>query len=226
VAEGAGKAEGDMGITLVPKKAVDLVARLDGLGRLVDATNDGLGGTARPVLALVMEKRIAATDAFGKGDFAKAEALADEAAGLLVSAAPGRAVEFGDPWLLERELGVGKARYESLNWTRPMLSMTEQLTLILVIELALGVIFELPVVMALLGMVGLVKAKWLMKYQRHAFVVCLIVAAVITPTGDAINLAMMAGPMLACYELGVLAVWFIEKRRNAREAAAGEAPVE
>ena len=226
VAEGAGKAEGDMGITLVPKKAVDLVARLDGLGRLVDATNDGIGGAARPMLALVMEKRIAATDAFGKGDFAKAEALADEAAGLLVSAAPGRAVEFADLWRLERELGVGKARYESLNWTRPMLSMTEQLTLILVIELALGVIFELPVVMALLGMVGLVKAKWLMKYQRHAFVVCLIVAAVITPTGDAINLAMMAGPMLACYELGVLAVWLIEKRRNAREAAAGAAPVE
>jgi sec-independent protein translocase protein TatC len=43
--------------------------------------------------------------------------------------------------------------------------------------------------------------------------VCLIVAAVITPTGDAVNLSLMAGPMLMCYELGVLLVWLIEKRR-------------
>ncbi|MHB8876234.1 MAG: twin-arginine translocase subunit TatC [Myxococcaceae bacterium] len=220
LAEGGRTTQGDMGITLVPKKAVDLVARLDGLGRLVDATHDGLGSSARPVLARVMERRIAATDAFGRGDFGKAETLADEAAAILASADLGHAQEFGQLWGLERELGLGKARYESLNWTKPMLSMTEQLTLILVVELALGVIFELPIVMALLGAVGLVKAKWLMKYQRHAFIACLLVASVITPTGDAINLAMMAGPMLACYELGVLAVWIIEKRRNAREASA------
>ena len=103
-----------------------------------------------------------------------------------------------------------------------MLSMTEQLTLVLVLELAFGVIFELPLVMAVLGMVGLVKSSFLFKYQRHAFVVCLIAAAVITPTGDAVNLAMMAGPMLACYELGVVLVWLIEKRRA--RAAPPEAP--
>jgi sec-independent protein translocase protein TatC len=73
-------------------------------------------------------------------------------------------------------------------------------------------------VMALLGVVGVVQSKWLFKYQRHAFVVCLIAAAVITPTGDVVNLSLMAGPMLACYELGVLLVWLVERRR-ARNAA-------
>jgi len=63
-------------------------------------------------------------------------------------------------------------------------------------------------------MVGLVKSSFLFKYQRHAFVVCLIAAAVITPTGDAVNLALMAGPMLACYEVGVLLVWLVERRRK------------
>jgi sec-independent protein translocase protein TatC len=91
--------------------------------------------------------------------------------------------------------------------------MSEQLTLVLVLELAFGVIFELPLVMAVLGMVGLVSSKFLFKYQRHAFVVCLLLAAVITPTGDAVNLALMAGPMLLCYELGVLLVWLVERKR-------------
>ena len=105
-------------------------------------------------------------------------------------------------WELEKLLGVAQARTESLNWTRPMLSMEEQLTLVLVLELAFGVIFELPLVMAVLGLVGLVSSKFLFKYQRHAFVVCLIVAAIITPTGDAVNLALMAGPDAALLRAG------------------------
>ena len=225
LAGGDGKVEGDMGLSLVPKRSVDLSARLDGLGRMVDATHQGLGSGVGPLLAQVMDKRLAAAEAFGKGDLGRAEALADEAAATLSSLAP-QTGELAELWKLERELGRGKARHQSLNWTRPMLSMTEQLTLILMLELALGVIFELPLVMALLGLVGLVKAKWLMKYQRHAFIVVLLLAAVITPTGDAVNLALMAGPMLLCYELGVLAVWVIEKRRSGREAAAGTVRVE
>ncbi len=97
--------------------------------------------------------------------------------------------------------------------------MREQLSLVLVLELAFGVIFELPLVMALLALVGLVKSKWLMKYQRHAFVVCLVIAAVVTPTGDPINLALMTAPMVLCFELGVLATWLIEKRRAKQQAA-------
>jgi sec-independent protein translocase protein TatC len=95
---------------------------------------------------------------------------------------------------------------------------------VLVLLLAFGVIFELPLVMALLGVVGLINSRWLMKYQRHALVVCIILAAIVTPTGDVVNLSLMAGPMLLCYELGVLAVWIIEKRRARQEAAAGLTP--
>jgi len=124
----------------------------------------------------------------------------------------------GDLWSLEKQLARAKAVYEAKNWTRPMLTMREQLSLVLVLLLAFGIIFELPLVMAVLSMIGLVKARFLMKYQRHAFVVCLILAAVITPTGDAVNLALMTAPMVLCYELGVLAAWMIEKRK-ARQAA-------
>ena len=51
----------------------------------------------------------------------------------------------------------------------------------------------------------------------------MIAAAIITPTGDAVNLSLMAGPMIACYELGVLLAWIIEKRRKT-EPEAPEAP--
>src|SRR5437764_14840594 len=138
-------------------------------------------------------------------DLDAARDLTDQAAALLAGVAQTDAEEFKNLWSLEKNIAYGNARSQEITWTRPMLSMTEQLTLVLVLLLAFGVIFELPVVMALLGMVGIVKSKWLFKYQRHAFIVCLILAAIITPTGDPVNLSLMAGPMIACYELGVLA---------------------
>lgn len=213
--EGQTSTEGSFGLTLVPKADVDVKARLDGMGRLVDAL-----ALTRPDLAaklvVVTDKRGEAVKAWGEREFVRAAELLDEGATLLVAAVEGHGEDVGAIWELEKLLGSGQASVESINWTRPMLSMSEQLTLVLVLELAFGVIFELPLVMAVLGMVGLVTSSFLFKYQRHAFVVCLIAAAIITPTGDAVNLALMAGPMLLCYELGVLLVWLIEKRRGPR----------
>ncbi|MFT3714267.1 MAG: twin-arginine translocase subunit TatC [Archangium sp.] len=204
-------------LTLVPKNDVDVLFRLEGLGRILDALVSAKPPSSNPELAAkliaVNDKKAEAATAFAEKDFAKSSALLDEAATLLIAAADDRKEDVSAVWDLEKLLGTGQAQNDSLNWTRPMLSMSEQLTLVLVLELAFGVIFELPLVMALLGMVGLVSSKFLFKYQRHAFVVCLIVAAIITPTGDAVNLALMAGPMLLCYELGVLLVWIVEKRR-------------
>ncbi len=219
--EGEGRVEDPR---VVPAQSVELAARLEGLGRLVDAAADGYGGPARGVLRQTVEKRVEAVEAFGRRDFEKAAARMDEAASQLAGVAPTRAEEFSGLWKLEKELAAGKAHYEALRWTRPMLTMNEQLSLVLLLMLAFGVIFELPLVMALLGVVGVVRSQWLFKYQRHAFVVCLIAAAIITPTGDVVNLALMAGPMLMCYELGVLAVWLIERRRARQEAATGTTP--
>jgi len=211
-------------VTLIPKQSVDVLTRLEGLGRLIDAARDGFGASSISLLSNVMERRQDAIAAYGTRDFNRAIALADDAAKLLEGIDPSAASDMAALWQLERDLGTGKATYESNNWTRPMLSMNEQLTLVLILLLAFGLIFELPLVMAVLSLVGLVKSGFLFKYQRHAFVVCLIVAAIITPTGDVINLSLMAGPMLACYELGVLLVWIIEKRRNKAQAAEGGSP--
>jgi sec-independent protein translocase protein TatC len=209
---------------LTPSERVELEARLTGLGRLLDAAAQGFGVPARSVLRQAVEKRVEAVEAFTREEYAAAAKAMDESASLLAGVAPTRAEEFSGLWRLEKELAVGKARHTALAWTRPMLTMNEQLSLVLVLLLSFGVIFELPLVMAVLGVVGIVRSSWLMKYQRHAFVVCLILAAILTPTGDVVNLSLMAGPMLLCYELGVLAVWLIEKRRKKSEDAQGLMP--
>ncbi|MBN9682998.1 MULTISPECIES: twin-arginine translocase subunit TatC [unclassified Corallococcus] len=205
-------------------KSVELTARLKGLGELLDAAADGLGVPARGVLRQAVEKRVEAVTAFGKQDYVASEAAMDQAASLLAGVAPTRAEEMSGLWRLQKELARGYAEAEAARWTRPMLTMNEQLSLVLLLILAFGVIFELPLVMALLGIVGVVKSGFLIRYQRHAFVVCLIAAAVLTPTGDVVNLSLMAGPMLLCYELGVLAVWLIEKRRAKAEASTDITP--
>ena len=90
--------------------------------------------------------------------------------------------------------------------------MDDQLGLVMMLLLAFGIIFELPLILTLLAMIGVVDHKFLSKYRRHAIVLNVIVAAVVTPTGDPFNLALMALPMLLCYELGVLGAWLFGKK--------------
>ena len=199
------------GITV--QETVEVTAELEGLGRLTDAYQQGIGPSSRSVVRKVLDERQKAVEAYNKGDLRGASKSLDDAAVILAGVGTSQSAAVGGLWNLEKQLAHGKSIYDAKNWTRPMLTMREQLSLVLLLLLAFGIIFELPLVMSVLGMVGLVKAKFLMKYQRHAFIVCLILAAVITPTGDAVNLALMTGPMVLCYELGVIAVWLIEKRR-------------
>ncbi len=102
----------------------------------------------------------------------------------------------------------------------PILTMREQLTLVLAMMLGFGVVFEVPVIMAFLSMVGLVNADFLARHRRVAIVANVTLAAIITPTGDPFNLALMAVPMILFYEVGVILARVLGKKRPA-EAAAG-----
>lgn len=112
-------------------------------------------------------------------------------------------------------------RIEDDNWTRPMLSMREQLNLVLLLVLVFGFIFEIPIVFALLASLGLITGERLASSRKYAIVAILFLAAVITPTGDPFNLALMAIPMIICYEVGVIAARVISSRRKARRPDTG-----
>lgn len=98
---------------------------------------------------------------------------------------------------------------------RAMLTMQEQLSLVLTLVLAFGIIFELPLILTMLARLGLVKSSFLTKYRRWAIVFNTVLAAIITPTGDPFNLALMAIPLMICYELGVLGAKLVEKKDDA-----------
>jgi sec-independent protein translocase protein TatC len=104
----------------------------------------------------------------------------------------------------------------------PVLTMSAQLSLVLAMLLGFGVVFEVPVVMAFLSMVGLVNWRTLAKYRRVAVVVNVAVAALITPTGDPLNLALMALPMVAFYEIGIVFSRILGKKPAADAAAPAE----
>lgn len=75
-----------------------------------------------------------------------------------------------------------------------------------------GVVFELPIIIYVLAFLGVVTAKQLASYRRFAVVIVVIVAALITPTGDPINLALLALPMYLLFEVGVIMARFVPKR--------------
>jgi sec-independent protein translocase protein TatC len=100
----------------------------------------------------------------------------------------------------------------------PVLTMSEQLSLVLGMLLGFGIVFEVPVVIAFLAMVGLVNWRWLAKYRRIAIVVNVTIAAIITPTGDPLNLAFMAVPMILFYEIGIVLARVLGKK-SAEETA-------
>jgi len=75
-----------------------------------------------------------------------------------------------------------------------------------------GVVFELPIIIYILAFLGVVSAQQLSSFRRFAIVIVVIAAAVITPTGDPINLMLLAIPMYLLYEVGVIMARFAPKR--------------
>jgi sec-independent protein translocase protein TatC len=67
-----------------------------------------------------------------------------------------------------------------------------------------GIIFELPLAMILAGRIGVVRHQILARNRRYAILLITIVSAVLTPTPDAFNLAMMAVPLYLLFEIGLL----------------------
>jgi len=98
--------------------------------------------------------------------------------------------------------------------------VSEYLSLIMTLVFAFGAAFQLPVVLTLLGQVGIIDSKWLSSMRRYAIVGVTGLAAVLTPP-DLISMCSLALPMLLLYEGAVIAVKLIERRRREAEKAKG-----
>src|SRR5437773_6460268 len=105
----------------------------------------------------------------------------------------------------------------------PMITIQNHVDFLLRFALAFGGVFELPLALTILARVGVVNAKMLAKNRKYAILGAFIAAAVLTPTPDAFNQTLMAGPLVLLYEVGIVcARVFGRKPTPAPEPAAAE----
>ena len=75
----------------------------------------------------------------------------------------------------------------------------------------MGVVFEMPALAAILSRLGIITKSLLKKYRKHAFVILIIIAAIITPSGDAFTLFVVGMPLYMLYEFSILVCRDIDK---------------
>jgi sec-independent protein translocase protein TatC len=105
---------------------------------------------------------------------------------------------------------------------KPMLTVSSYTDFVIKFTLAFGLVFELPVVITILSLIGVVTPQFLSKNRKYAILVNFIIAAVLTPTPDMINQTLMAGPLCILYEVGIICARLATRRR--RQAAPPPTP--
>jgi sec-independent protein translocase protein TatC len=106
---------------------------------------------------------------------------------------------------------------------KPLISINEYFDLILIVLVGLGIIFELPVLIFILSLFGIVTPKFLLKNFRYAMLVITVLAAVATPTPDATTMLIFMAAMVLLYFLGVFVSYFVVRRKRSRTLVGGEA---
>src|SRR6185436_5624777 len=111
------------------------------------------------------------------------------------------------PLAAEFLLQMGKA-------FEPVITIERYFGFQMTIILGLGLMFELPIVIFILAAVGLVTPGFLLRNFRYAVVIIFVVAAIITPTSDVLNLCVFAVPTIALYLLGVAAAALVPRKAD------------
>ncbi len=100
----------------------------------------------------------------------------------------------------------------SSDFLKPMFSLKEYLSLSLKFLLGFGVSFQLPIFIFFMTKIGIVNSRILSKKRRYAILIIFIVAAILTPSPDAVTQTLMAVPLMVLYEIGILVSKFAEKK--------------
>src|SRR5919201_1703464 len=91
-------------------------------------------------------------------------------------------------------------------------ALENHIDFLLKFTLAFGLVFELPLIITLLARMGVVTSKQLARNRKYAILGAFIAGAVLTPTPDAFNQTLMAGPLILLYEVGIVAARIFGRR--------------
>lgn len=100
---------------------------------------------------------------------------------------------------------------------RLLLRATDYFDFITIVMLAMGLIFQMPAITYVLARIGIVTAGLLIRSWKIAIIVILVVAAVVSPTGDIPNMMLFAAPMIFLYLVSIFVAWFFTKKRRSAE---------
>jgi len=100
----------------------------------------------------------------------------------------------------------------------PMITINEYTNLFMTIVLGLGVVFEMPILVFFLALFGIVSPGWMWRNLRYSILVIFIIAAIITPTTDIMNMCIFAAPMVVLYLASIGVAYLVHpKQRKKRE---------
>jgi sec-independent protein translocase protein TatC len=105
---------------------------------------------------------------------------------------------------------------------QPMITIGEYTSLFLSIILGMGLIFEMPILIFFLALMGIITAGFMWKNFRYAILIIFIIAAIVTPTPDVLNMCIFAAPMIGLYVVSIAIAYFVHpKQRLARKEKLG-----
>jgi sec-independent protein translocase protein TatC len=100
----------------------------------------------------------------------------------------------------------------------PMITINEYTDLFMTIVLGLGVVFEMPILVFFLALFGIVSPGWMWRNLRYSILIIFIIAAIITPTTDIMNMCIFAAPMIILYLVSIGVAYLVHpKQRKKRE---------
>jgi len=113
----------------------------------------------------------------------------------------------------------------SSEYVKAFPTIREGLSFLMALIFGFGLVFEFPLVIFILARVGVVTSKWLREKRKYAIIISAVIAAILTPTTDAISMMLMFVPIIVFYELGILVAWIFGKKKkeeNENEEQDGE----
>jgi sec-independent protein translocase protein TatC len=100
----------------------------------------------------------------------------------------------------------------------PMITVGEYTELFLTIIAGLGIVFEMPILVFFLALMGILSAGWMWRNFRYAILAIFVISAIITPTPDIMNMCVFAAPMVVLYLISIGIAWFVHPTQRKKRA--------